>query len=324
MSKRKINKQQRARINTIQTNFQDSSNLNEKNQHQGLVLSRFGHHAEIEISNQRIIFCAIRPHLSNIVAGDQVICLEETPGLGVVVSLLPRQSVLTRLNKHKDLKIIAANITQIVIVAAPIPEPNWLLIDSYLVKAEHDKIKPLIVFNKSDISLSQLSNAPDHHPHASRFQASGYEYIETSCLTGKGLELLFQKLSGETSVFAGQSGVGKSSLIASCLPDLSIAIAEQNVIHHHGRHTTSNARLYHLPQGGDLIDSPGIRGFDLSDLNKEAIVSGFKEFKELAKKCQFRNCNHQNITICAIAQAVNQGLCDKSRYESLLALLAQN
>lgn len=311
MSKRKINKQQRARIKMIQTSFQTVVQYPELPQHQGLVLSRFGHHAEIEISENKILHCAIRPNLDNIVAGDHVICLEETTNQGVVVSLLPRQSLLTRNMSNQTQKIIAANITQLIIVIAPVPEPNWLLIDSYLVKADNNSIQAIIVLNKSDLNPPLQS--------MNRFTNLGYEIIETSCVTHTGHERLFEKLQNQTSVFIGQSGVGKSSLIGACLPDIAIAIAKEQ--HQHGRHTTSNARLYHLPKGGDLIDSPGIRNFDLGHLNKDQIIYGFREFRRLAAQCRFRNCNHSDAPDCAIIRAVNQGVCDKTRYENFLGLL---
>lgn len=316
MSKRKVTHQQKARIQKIQDRYQAPSDSSLPAE-EGLVLSRFGHHAEVETTQKTIVHCAIRPNLESIVAGDKIIWEKTSERQGVIVSCFPRHAVLGRYDSRGAFKAVAANMTQLMIVTAVTPETMWLLVDSYLVLAEHFNLKTALILNKTDLASDELKNTL-----ITQYQSLGYPIIMTSSVTSTGLKELISYLQDETSVFIGQSGVGKSSLIGQLLPDTAISTADPNMPHLHGRHTTSNSRLYHFPFGGQLIDSPGVRGFNISHLSKEAIVYGFREFRLLAAQCQFRNCNHVNSLGCAIVQAVGAESPLETRYHNLIKLLS--
>ncbi|KTD49743.1 EngC GTPase [Legionella rubrilucens] len=319
MSKRRINKQQSARIQKIQASYRVDVTNDLSNSEEGLVLTRYSRHAEVEAPDGRRVHCSIRPNIESLVAGDRVIWQTQGTDQGVVVSCYPRKTVLERPDKRGTLRAVAANITQLMVVAAVKPELNWPLLDSYLVMAEHLKLKVCILLNKVDLPCDTLKEqflatyAPLDYPvlFISREQNLGYECLESL-------------LANETSVFVGQSGVGKSSIISQILPEEdNIQTAEISLISELGCHTTSNSRLYHLPHGGDLIDSPGVREFSLWQMPVIDIVYGFREFRELAASCKFRNCNHVDAPGCAIVAASSQDNRFHRRYESLMKLINQ-
>lgn len=322
MSKRRITKQQQIRIKTKQQRYYQQSTNNQAcadssiAQELGLVIRSFGRKAEIETKSQQRILCSIRTHIETIVAGDTVIWQATEKDYGVILSCAPRQSVLTRPDKHKTAKPIAANISQMMIVVAPIPEISWLLLDSYLVMAETTGIKPCIILNKADLPHEAI-----YRELQRTYLPLGYTILTLSQLTPNSYPILEKKLAGETSVFVGQSGVGKSSIISTLLPHESIAIAPISDSAQLGCHTTTNSQYYHLPHGGALIDSPGIRSLHLGAISKEAILYGFKELKNLARKCKFSNCNHNATTPhCAVQQALAEHQVSQRRYDNLFYL----
>lgn len=315
MSKRRINKQQSVRIQKIQRAFQNSESGLVASHQEGLVLARYSRHADVESSSGRRIRCALRANLDPLVAGDRVIWQALNDLQGVIVSRYPRQSVLCRRDKGGRDKPVAANISQLLIVVAALPEISWLLLDSYLILAENLKLKACIVLNKIDLDSEGLQQKLEKC-----YTSLGYPLFLTSQKERLGYEPLQAALNHETSVFVGQSGVGKSSLIASILPEETIATGQVSGLSKLGCHTTSNSRLYHLPLGGALIDSPGVREFSLGQLNKKTLTYGFPELRTLAAHCQFRNCNHQDSPDCAVIAALEQGDLTLSRYENYIAI----
>lgn len=315
MSKRRINQQQSARIQKIQASYRsDVSSANKE----GLVLTRYGRHAEIEDSEGKPVHCSIRPNLDSLVAGDKVIWQEESNNQGVVVSRHPRQSVLARPDKRGSQKPVAANISQIIIVVAVKPEIHWPLLDSYLVMAEHLGLDACIVLNKVDLPSETIQQEL-----CSCYQSIGYPVLFTSKQNDLGYDLLKHQLNHHTSVFVGQSGVGKSSLISVILPhETKIQTADISASSELGCHTTSNSRYYHLPSGGALIDSPGVREFTLGHLSTAEITQGYREFKHLISQCKFRNCNHKDSPGCAIIAAISAGKIAQKRYENFLKINA--
>jgi ribosome biogenesis GTPase / thiamine phosphate phosphatase len=317
MSKRKITHQQSARIKKKQNNYhlEPSPNTTE-----GLVIKRFSRHVLIEDHNQIRTLCVIRPTLDALVAGDRILWQTEGSNQGVVVSRYPRDSVLGRPDKHGQLKPIAANITQAVIVVAPKPEISWSLLDSYLIMTEYLNLKACIVFNKTDIASSELKNELKQ-----RYEGLGYPIVFTGHEQTNGHKRLKDALNQQISVFVGQSGVGKSSLIAQILPnELSViqigAISDKSEL---GCHTTRNSCLYHIPTGGILIDSPGVREFTLWQLSPLEVANGFREFKPFLEQCKFRNCNHHNTPGCAVLKAVKNQIINPKRHESYVKISAQ-
>ena len=321
MSKRRINKQQTARIQKIQADYrQKKDNEDSSSTEDGLVLSRFGRHAEIENEHGKCTHCSIRPNIDSLVAGDRVIWQAEGELQGVVLSRYPRHSMLGRPDKRGEFRPVAANISQIIVVVAVKPELSWPLLDSYLVMAESLGLKVCIVLNKADLSSEII-----HQELIELYQPLAYPILLTSNQDKQSYEALKQTLNHHTSVFVGQSGVGKSSLIAGILPhENDIQTAEISAGSELGCHTTSNSRLYHLPSGGALIDSPGIREFGIWHLDEEQIKQGFVEFKDFYGNCRFRNCQHLSEPDCALKQAVADGKISERRLESLHRLLAES
>ncbi|MFT4060487.1 MAG: small ribosomal subunit biogenesis GTPase RsgA [Legionella sp.] len=318
MSKRRINKQQHARIEKIQQAYHEN-----KDHHDdlvdGLVITRFSRHVEVEDTHGKIIRCSIRPNLETLVAGDRIIWQREGANHGVVVSLYPRKSVLAKPTNVGTAKPVAANITQLIIVIASRPEISWPLLDSYLAMAELLHLHAVIVLNKTDLPCKlqkeQLQTA---------YQNLGYPILLINQESLESSLLLKKVLNHQVSVFVGQSGVGKSSLISQILPhEENILTGALSDISELGKHTTSNSRYYHLPSGGALIDSPGVREFSLWHLNAAEIARGYIEFRPYLSQCKFRNCTHKDTPHCAIINAVDIGLIARSRYENFIKLCAQ-
>ncbi len=335
MSKRQISHQQSHRIYRKQTRYQEqATSATPESLSEGLVIKRFSRLALIEDSQGHRLRCSIRPDIHSLVAGDRVIWQPEGHHQGVVLSVLPRQSVLNRPDYRGILKPVAANITQVLIVVAPIPEISWTLLDSYLVMTESLQLQTCIVLNKTDID-SPLQMSEAHTPTSEStlagltireqlsaiYQPLGYTILPLSRENKSSYVALMKILNGQTSVFVGQSGVGKSSIISCILPEqMDIQISEVSESSNLGRHTTSNSCLYHLANGGHLIDSPGVREFGLWDMPVRNIAEGFREFRPYSAQCQFRNCNHQNTPGCAVIQALHEGKIHQNRYHSYIKL----
>ncbi|KGP62371.1 EngC [Legionella norrlandica] len=319
MSKRRINKQQSARIAKIQQAYHECMENHPDDLIDGLVISRFSRHAEIEDTEGKRILCSIRPHLDTLVAGDRVIWRIEGKKQGVVVSLYPRSSVLARPTASGLKKPVAANITQIVVVIAPKPEISWPLLDSYLIMAELLHLHVIIVLNKIDLPCQILKEQL-----IKDYQSLSYPVIMITNQTPDSINPLKDALNNQVSVFVGQSGVGKSSLISSLLPhEENIIINKISTGSELGKHTTRNSRYYHLPSGGALIDSPGVREFSLWDIDCSTIAQGYKEFAPFLPKCKFRNCTHIDTPHCAIIDAVSNNLISMQRYENFVKLCSQ-
>lgn len=286
----------------------------------GVVISRFGMHADIEDSKGVSHRCNIRRTLRSLVTGDRV---RWRPGLqegasvkGIVEAVHERSSVLTRPDFYDGVKPIAANIGQIVIVSAILPELSLNIIDRYLVASETLDIEPLLVLNKIDLLDAEGRQFVDEQMEI--YRKIGYRVLMVSGKQKNGLQALEEALTGHISIFAGQSGVGKSSLLNALL---GLELGENEIVTNDvsdvsglGQHTTTASRLYHFPHGGDVIDSPGVREFGLWHLEPEQITRGFVEFRAFSGHCKFRDCKHNTDPGCAIREAVERGDIDESRF----------
>lgn len=262
--------------------------------------------------------CHTRTNLELLITGDRVRWqADSNTGLGVINAMHARSSLLTRPDRYHKVKPVAANVSLIVIVFAPLPVPSPLLIDRYLVACEQAGIKPLLVLNKADL----LKEDDALYQLLDEYQALGYDTLITSKTLG--LDNLKTRLAHQTVVFVGQSGVGKSSMINILAPE---ALQKTNIISENsalGQHTTTTTKLIPLPEGGALIDSPGIREFGVWHLDVDAIRSGFVEMQDYYGRCKFRNCLHRQEPGCALLAASQNGEILERRLKSLNRLEAE-
>lgn len=290
---------------------------------EGLVIAHFGVQVEVEALEGELqgnhYRCYIRANLPALVTGDRIIWRPAHQGSGVIVAQLPRYSELCRPDIRGQLKPVAANVDQIVIVFAPLPEPHANLIDRYLVASSHAGIRPLLLLNKAD--LLDGEHGAKARELLSVYDSLGYNILDVSAEQGSRLEALQELLKGKTSVFVGQSGVGKSSLVNRLLPDAQVAVGALSELTHKGTHTTTTARLFHFPCGGSLIDSPGIREFGLGHVEVADVEAGFIEFADFLGNCRFRDCSHEHEPGCALLAAVAAGKISQPRLESFRLLL---
>ena len=341
MAKRQLNRRQNWRIEKIQG--ERAARAAKREQHVlqeleggdlgpeqlGLVIAHFGVQVEVEAqdgeSAGQVFRCHLRANLPALVTGDRVVWRAGNQGIGVIVAQMPRSTELCRPNNHGQLKPVAANVDLIVIVFAPAPEPHPNLIDRYLVAAEHAGLRPLLLLNKADLINDE--NGPGLHALLEVYRELGYPLLEVSAHHGDGMQRLQQLLDGHISVFVGQSGVGKSSLVNSLLPDAGTRVGDLSEWSGQGTHTTTTARLYHFPNGGDLIDSPGIREFGLGHVSRDDVEDGFIEFRDLFGTCRFRDCKHDREPGCALLKALDEGRIKPQRmnsYRSIIASLTED
>jgi len=283
----------------------------------GLVISHLGKGLAIEHAGKTII-CQTRRQLGVAAVGDRVLWERTGTDQGRVAELLPRRSVLTRPARQGKTRPVAANIDKVIVVFATHPNCDFLLIDQYLAVCENRNINAELVFNKID-----LTPTPERDvilDELTRYQAMGYPLHYVSATTGKGLSTLTTTLLNQTSILAGQSGVGKSSLTNALIPDKALKTNTLSEANAHGRHTTTAATLYHLPSGGDLIDSPGVAIFGLAGLSEAQLAYGFREFQPFIETCQFNDCQHQKDKGCAVRQAVENQDISTTRYQRYLKL----
>lgn len=330
MAKRQLNRRQNWRISKIQDERaaraakRESRALEELEggdlgpEQTGLVIAHFGVQVEVEARDGeragQVFRCHLRANLPTLVTGDHVVWRPGNQGSGVIVAQLPRHSELCRPDSRGQLKPVAANVDQIIIVFAPLPEPHANLIDRYLIAAEHAGIQPLLLMNKADLIQSGHQASLEHL--LAVYRQLGYPLLEVSAYSGDGFDQLRQQLDERISVFVGQSGVGKSSLINSLLPGVDTRVGALSEATGKGTHTTTTARLFHFPGGGELIDSPGIREFSLGHISRSEVEEGFAEFRQWLGHCRFRDCKHEQEPGCALLQAQAEGLIHPQRMES--------
>lgn len=271
----------------------------------GLLIAHYGANLVVEAEDGTLHRCAQRQNLGDIVTGDRIIWRGFPDGSGVIVARQPRISELGRPDQNGLIRLMAANVDRIVIIVSPSPPPLATTIDRYLVAANWLNIEPILVLNKFDL-IPTPSDSPLIELLKS-YEKLGYTVITASTASKHGLKNLQDHIIHLTSVMVGQSGVGKSSLISTLIPNAIIQIGAISEASGKGRHTTTTAMLYHLPEGGNVIDSPGIREFGLWHLSREILEKGFREFIPLIGQCKFRDCHHEKEPGCAVQAAVLDG-----------------
>lgn len=295
----------------------------------GLVVCSRGANVDVEHSAGRIAKCSVRKKIAPVVCGDRVRWEPQGEDQGRVEEVLPRRTELTRVDKRGHRQLFAANVDQLMIVAAAAQmnlddqnEQSALCypIDRYIVAAVSHNITPVIIFNKIDnLDEHQRRQA---HKVLEKYVGLGYSLLLTSVKKQIGLDMLRTQVHGRTSIFVGESGVGKSSLINTLVPSevRTGAVSESTG---KGRHTTTATTLYHLEGGADLIDSPGVREYDLGVLPIDELAAAFAEFTPLRGQCRFNDCRHLDEPHCAVRNALAAGAIDSIRYENYRRLAAE-
>ncbi len=253
---------------------------------------------------------------SLVVVGDYVTISRTPDGLGVIEEIRPRRTKLSRPGFHDYEHVIAANIDQVVIVAS-VHQPPFKrnLVDRFMLLARTLNLKPVLVVNKADLEDERVIRS-----WVAPLETADMPILLTSAASGGGLDQLRAHLAGKVSAFAGQSGVGKSSLVNALFPGLQIKTQETSWANK-GRHTTTGSRLYPLPDGGYLADTPGIKDLALWEADEDDLSEVFPEIEALAAGCKFRNCTHIHEPKCAVRAAVERGELDAGRYQSYAKLL---
>jgi len=289
------------------------SELDDEKEYQGIVITRYGQRQLVEDENGIVFQSVSRQNIGFSVAGDKILFQKTKHDDAIVTAIYPRDNEL----KRQD-KLIAANIDQLWLVVAIEPHYEFELIDRYLIMAENSNLPIGIIVNKIELSSNKSKTENDFL----NYQSLGYDVHFLSVKKQTNLDFFKEQLVNKSHIFLGQSGVGKSSLINSLIPDLQLRVNEISSKSKLGKHTTTNTTIYHIPSGGDLIDSPGVREFQLDSLTELEIKSGFKEFRALSDACRFRDCRHINEPNCAVKESLDQGKINPNRYQSYLNILA--
>ena len=289
----------------------------------GRVLAVYGLTSTVEADDGIQYQCAVRRLLKTlstdlrhvVAAGDRVLFRPSDNREGIIERIEPRRGVLSRQSRGRQ-QTLVANVDQLLIVASaaePYLKPN--LIDRFLVSAEQSRLRAVICINKID-----LVDPAALGPLVGVYSQMGYPVILTSARGGTGVEWVRRRLLGKQSVVAGQSGVGKSSLLNAIQPGLGLIVSEVSAETQKGRHTTTTARLIPLEGGGYVVDTPGIRQFQLWDVIPEEVAGLYRDVRPLVNRCAFPDCTHRHEADCAVKHAVADGWLDARRYESYLNL----
>ena len=283
----------------------------------GEVICNFGSQLDVEgcedAFKDKVYRCHKRANVEPLVAGDQVLWQHSEP-YGIVIARKPRSSEILRPDSRGRIRSMAANIDCIAIVFACAPKPQCNLIDRYLVAAEAQHVRPVLILNKIDLLRDQ--HASEIQMLTKDYQSIGYRIIKVSAKTGEGMPMLEKYLSNRMVIFSGQSGVGKTSLLNYLMPSANSPVSALSSKTDQGAHTTAASRLYRLKSGGKLIDSPGIRDFSLNHLDKKNIIDNFIDFQPFLGHCKFRDCTHRDEASCALLSAVREDLIISKRLES--------
>ena len=295
----------------------------------GVVMRATGSWYEVACDGCRIR-CRIRGRLrlrgvrstNPVVVGDSVECLSDENGDWTIVDIRPRRNyVIGRAsNLSKESHIIAANLDRallMVTLQAPPTPPEF--VDRFLVTCEAYKVPVVILLSKADLQDPAAMAA-----FRAVYEGAGYEVAEVSTRDGRGLERVGELLAGRTTLLSGNSGVGKSTLVRAIDPSLDIRTGELSESHGKGRHTTTFSTMYPLSGGGAVIDTPGIKGFGLLDIDRDELWHYFPEMLRTAPGCRFYNCTHTHEPGCAVREAVAEGAIDAGRYESYLKILDED
>lgn len=283
----------------------------------GTIVAAFGRHYEVELAGGGLGTGHPRGKKSVYAVGDEV----ELGADGRIAGHVPRRSLLYRSDAFRQ-KLIAANATQLLLVVAVEPSFSDMLLSRALVAAEQQGLRTLIALNKCDLAASLPEALARARALLAPFAAQGYRIVEIAAKAD--VAPLRPLLAGETTVLVGQSGMGKSTLTNALVPGAAAATREVSTALDSGKHTTTHARLYALPGGGRLIDSPGLQEFGLRHLSPDEIAFGFPEFRPLLGQCRFRDCRHEAEPDCALKAGVAGGIIHPRRLEHFRQFAREN
>ena len=297
---------------------------------EGIVISATGSWYEVATEHGRLN-CRIRGRLrlkgvrstNPVVVGDRVV-VEPDGDSSAIVAIVPRRNYVIRRasNLSKESHIIAANVDRaLLIVTLHSPATPKEFVDRFLVTCEAYKVPVSIVLGKADTLTGEAEE--EAAAFSSIYRDAGYEVLRLSSTTGEGVEEIRALLTNHTTLVAGNSGVGKSTLVRAIDPSLDIRTGDISESHHKGKHTTTFSTMYPIA-GGYIIDTPGIKGFGLIDIDSKELCRYFPEMMRLAPECRFYNCTHTHEPGCAVQEAVKEGRVAWSRYDSYLKILDED
>jgi ribosome biogenesis GTPase len=276
-----------------------------------LVIATFGRHLLVRDAAGREIKARPFGRGLVIVAGDNVLCRDDARNNEThVLELRPRRNALYRSNVRGGSEPVVANLSQLLVVLAPMPVPDLFVLDRYLAAATSGGISATLVLNKKELGIDVALQA-----ELGVYKTAGYDWLACSTRTGEGMDAVLAACAGATTALVGQSGVGKSSLIGRFVPQADVEVGEL-VREEEGRHTTTASHLFDLPGGGSLIDSPGVRDFAPAIDRLDNGHLGFIEVARLAPECRFADCRHMREPGCAVIAAAAAGTMHPRRYES--------
>lgn len=264
--------------------------------------------------------CYARTNAIDAICGDHVECIAVSESKHVIEKILSRKNQITRIDKFKREKTIAANIDHMVIVLAARPVFTNILIDKYLACAQINQCKTTIVVNKAELLLAEKVNI---NCIENIYRSLVENFLVTSARLGYGIQALRNIIGNENTILVGQSGVGKSSLINRLLNTNEIKVGELSLNIQQGKHTTTNAFAHTINQRGKIIDSPGVRTFMPIFTDKQQVASGYKEFSKYTNECKYTDCLHVNEPHCAIRNKAEHGVINESRYKTYLEIIEE-
>lgn len=257
-----------------------------------------------------------------VAVGDRVCIVVNADGTAFITEIEDRRNYIIRKssNLSKQSHILAANVDQaFLIVTVNFPETSTTFIDRFLASAEAYRIPVVLVFNKTDLLSDEELRYQQMMMHL--YETVGYQCVAISASKGEGVEALLPLLKDKVTLFSGNSGVGKSTLLNRLIPGVNLRTAEISDAHHTGMHTTTFSEMLALPDGGWAIDTPGIKGFGTFDIERGELTGYFREIFRFSKDCRFSNCTHTHEPNCAVRQAVENHYIAESRYNSYLSML---
>ena len=300
----------------------------------GLVIKNTGSWVTVRLEDGTNVNCKMRGvfrlkgmRCTNPVAVGDVVQVEDKGGDAPVVGAIePRRNYIIRRssNLSKEFQIIAANLDQAVLVATIVhPETSTTFIDRFLATAEAYQVPAVLAFNKVDLLVTEESRKYLDELKA-MYESICYPVIAMSAVTGEGANDLRTVLAGKVSLLSGNSGVGKSSIINLMVPDAHVRVGDVSHTHHKGMHTTTFSELLDLPDGGAIIDTPGVKAFGTIDFERAEVAHYFPEIFKISSGCRFNNCTHTHEPGCAVLEAVEQGEIPYSRFVSYLSILDED